>query len=229
MNKTVKVRVQNKTYDKRVHKEVLRRKDYMVHDEGNVCKEGDIVRIEQIPKITDRKYFAIADVKINKGQQFAKYEMLAKQKVADEEKAKIQEFLDRKDEFARTIQKVEDLKKLDHISKVFQKSPEEERLGLLAEINELKQKYNIKSWPSVEPVVSAEVVEASKDLSIVENRLAHIKEILEKLMSQEYAEHRGQILTSLGKTDASSIPLHTQKNLLRKYVLNPKNDVPVAL
>ena len=52
MAKTVKVRVQRKVYDTRIHKEVIKRKDYLVHDEGNLCKEGDVVRIESIPKLS---------------------------------------------------------------------------------------------------------------------------------------------------------------------------------
>ena len=94
MLKTVKVRVQTKAYDTKVHKEVIKRKDYLVHDEGNLCKEGDIVRIQAIPKISARKYFAIADIKINKGQQFALYESLAKEKVAKEATEKIEQFLE---------------------------------------------------------------------------------------------------------------------------------------
>ena len=77
-DKTVKVRVQGRVYDKRVDKEILTRKDYLVHDEGSICKEGDIVRIESIPKISKRKAFAIAEIKVNKGQQFAAYEEMAK-------------------------------------------------------------------------------------------------------------------------------------------------------
>ena len=81
MTKTVKVRVQGRVYDKRVDKEILTRKDYLVHDEGSICKEGDIVRIESIPKISKRKAFAIAEIKVNKGQQFAAYEEMAKNKL----------------------------------------------------------------------------------------------------------------------------------------------------
>lgn len=56
MTKTVKVRVQGRVYDKRVDKEILTRKDYLVHDEGSICKEGDIVRIESIPKISKKSF-----------------------------------------------------------------------------------------------------------------------------------------------------------------------------
>lgn len=227
MNKTVKVRVQTKAYDKRVHKEVIQRKDYLVHDEGNLCKEGDIVRIETIPKISARKYFAIAEIKVNKGQQFALYETLAKQKVAQEEQLKITEYLQKKQDFEATIEKVEDLKNLDRISKSIQ-SPEADKQALLDQINEIKQKYGITSWPSPEPVLKLEVNEAAKDLSVVENRIAHIKQILDKFMSSEFAAQRVEVLASLNK-NAEELQPHTVKNILRKYVLDPRNEVPFTL
>lgn len=227
MNKTVKVRVQTKAYDKRVHKEVIQRKDYLVHDEGNLCKEGDIVRIETIPKISARKYFAIAEIKVNKGQQFALYETFAKEKVAQQEQAKITEFLQKRKESENTIEKVEDLKSLDRISKAIQ-SPEADKQALLDQINEIKQKYGITSWPSPEPVLKLEVNEVSRDLSVVENRIAHIKQILDKFMSSEFAAQRQEVLASLNK-NAEDLQPHTIKNILRKYVLDPRNEVPFTL
>lgn len=229
MNKTVKVRVQTKAYDTRVHKEVIQRKDYLVHDEGNLCKEGDIVRIETIPKISSRKYFAIAEIKVNKGQQFALYETLAKEKVAEEEKLKISEFLQKRQEFESTILKVEDLKSLDRITKSFQTNPEADRKALLDQINEIKLKYGITSWPSTEPVLPLEINEKSRDLTTLENRITHIKQILDKLMSAEYSAQRRDILSRLSNNDVDQIKPHTAKNLLRKYVLNPQNEVPFTL
>jgi small subunit ribosomal protein S17 len=229
MLKTVKVRVQTKTYDTKVHKEVIKRKDYLVHDEGNLCKEGDIVRIQAIPKISARKYFAIADIKINKGQQFALYESLAKEKVAKEATEKIEQFLERRKEYENTIVQVEDLKTLDKLSNTFQSDPSADREFLLSEINAIKEKYNIKSWPSTEPVLKLEVNEAAKDLTILQNRVDNIKIILEKLMSEEYASHRQQILSDLSKTPVEELKPFTQKNILRKFILDPRNECPVTL
>lgn len=229
MNKTVKVRVQTKAYDARVHKEVIQRKDYLVHDEGNLCKEGDIVRIETIPKISARKYFAIAEIKVNKGQQFALYETLAKEKVALEEKQKITEFLAKRKEFESTIQKVEDLKQLDRISKAFQTNPEEDRKALLDQINEIKEKYGITAWPSPEPVLTLEVNQASNDLTVLENRTAHLKQILDKFMSEEFASQRLELLSKHTKAGADELKPHTVKNILRKYVLDPRNEIPFTL
>lgn len=239
MNKTVKVRVQTKGYDKRVHKEVLKRKDYLVHDEGNLCKEGDIVRIESIPKITERKYFAVAQIKVNKGQQFAAYQELAKKKVQREEEQKLTQFFERRNQYEKVVNKIEDLKKLDQLTKAYQNADAEKRLDLLLQINEIKQRYNITSWPSTQPLMSigvnetAEKVydsislldEAEFEKSIVDWRLAHIREILDEMMSEEWAEWRAQILE--GKVSERSAE-HTKRNILRKWVLDPKNDLPWA-
>lgn len=227
MNKTVKVRVQTPTYDSRIHKEIMKRKDYLVHDEGNLCKEGDIVRIESIPKMSPRKYFAIAEIKINKGQQFAEYEALAKKQVSQEQKDKIQEFLSRKSELEGIIQQVEDLKALDRLSKKFEANPDADRDFVLGEVQRIKEKYGITAWPSTEPVVKLELNEAAKDLSVFENRMSNIQHILAKLMSSEYAEQRTAILQSI-KNGEDAKP-NIQKNLLRKWVLDPKNELPLTL
>ncbi|CAH6721758.1 37S ribosomal protein S17, mitochondrial [[Candida] jaroonii] len=229
MHKTVKVRVQSKTYDKKINKDVLRRKDYLVHDEGNLCKEGDIVRIEAIPKISARKYFAIAEIKVDKGQQFALYETLAKKKVAEEEKSLVNEFINRRNELETTINKVEDLKILDRIVNKAKNSSETDRENLVKEINDIKQKYNIKSWPNVEPVLDLDISKASKDLSIIENRYTHIHKILETLMSPEYNDKKVEILTQVSKKDIEDLKPNVQKNLLRKFILDPKNECPVSL
>ncbi|GEQ72633.1 hypothetical protein JCM33374_g6320 [Metschnikowia sp. JCM 33374] len=232
MAKTVKVRVQSKAYDKRVHKDVLKRKDYLVHDEGNLCKEGDLVRIEEIPKISARKYFAIAEIKVNKGSQFELYERLAREKVAEENSRKIAEFLARRTQFEKTIEKVEDLKILDRVSKTFHGDPAADKETILAQINEIKEKYGITSWPTTEPVVELELNETQRDLSVLENRAANISAILEKLMAPEYSQQREQMLqaSTHGKYgDVNQLKKPVQKNILRKYVLDPRNDVPNVL
>lgn len=232
MSKTVKVRVQTKTYNKKIHKEVLKRKDYLVHDQGEICREGDIVRIESIPKISARKYFAIAEIKVNKGQQFARYEQEAKDRLAVKEQAILQEFLDRKERTDSIILQVEDLRKLDQISHKFQAGTvtPEQKEALIAQIEEVKAKYSITSWPTTEPVLSLEVSEAEKDLTVIENRAKNIKIILDKLLNEDgYSEERTRILTQLSKRPVAEIPVFTQKNLLRKYVLDPNNVCPVTL
>lgn len=238
MAKTVKVRVQTKTYDKSVHKEVVKRKDYLVHDQGELCKEGDIVRIEAIPKISARKYFAVAEIKVNKGQQFALYEKLAIEKVAVQEQEQIAKFFARRDEFNQTITHLDDLRKLDSLAVRFQglsggaahAASEEERQQLLAEIGAIKEKYNIKTWPAVEPVVSLQVSEALKDLSVLEHRVANIKTILDKMLGEEqYAAKVEEVLQQLSKKPVAELSKSVRRNMLRKWVLNEKNEVFVQL
>lgn len=229
MQKTVKVRVQNKIYDKRIDKEVLKRKDYLVHDEGNLCKEGDIVRIEAIPKITPRKYFAIAEIKVNRGQQFQLYEELAKQKVQAEEKALVNEFIDRRQNLELIITKIEDLKLLDKATNKYQADPETNRQELVDQINQVKQKYNLKSWPTDEPILPLKISQEKIDLAEFETRRIHIDEILNKLMSDEFTKKRNEILKSISKKDIEDLKPGIQKNILRKYVLDERNECPVTI
>lgn len=229
MQKTVKVRVQTKTYDKKVHKEVFKRKDYLVHDEGNLCKEGDIVRIESIPKISSRKYFAIAEIKVNKGQQFAMYESLAKEKVVAEEQTKLQEFLHKKEQSQSIISQVEDLRKLDQIHQQFQANPEADKDLLVEEINKIKAKYNIKSWPSTEPILKLELNQDESDMTEIGRRSKNIKTILDQLMGPEHTQFREKVLSEHSKTPIENIKPFTQKNILRKFILDPRNECPVAV
>lgn len=232
MNKTVKVRVQTKGYDKRVHKEIFGKKDYLVHDEGNICREGDLVRIESIPKISSRKYFAVAEIKVNKGSQFELYESLAKKRIQKDDQDRAVAFLARRSEFESVVTKISDLRQLDKISRLYPNSTEEDRAGLVQQINEIKEKYGIHSWPSTEPVLDTQIAKDTKDLSLLENRIANIKFILDKLMSEELIEQKNQILEQVtgGKYGSiDTIKPAIQKNMLRKYVLDTSNNLPFAL
>ena len=96
MQKTVKVRVETKVFNKKINKELFHRRDYLVHDEGEISREGDLVRIEATRPLSKRKFFAIAEIIRNKGQQFALYESEAQLSVAKEEAQKAKEFLDKR-------------------------------------------------------------------------------------------------------------------------------------
>ncbi|KAK9457862.1 hypothetical protein V1511DRAFT_491073 [Dipodascopsis uninucleata] len=78
MSKTIKVRVNNPQFNPRYKMVVNRRKDYLVHDEAEVCRSGDVVRIEATRPISARKHFAVAEIKSNKGQQFDQYANVAR-------------------------------------------------------------------------------------------------------------------------------------------------------
>lgn len=216
MNKTVKVRVQGKTYDKRIHKEVIKRKDYLAHDEGNLCKEGDVVRIEAIDRISPRKTFAIAEIQENKGQQFALYLTMASKRLVEEEQRKVAQFTSNQELLAKTITQIEDLRKLNEFSVQGEVAETEtQREELLTEINRIKTKYGIKSWPNTEPVVQLEVNEHASEL---EARKLRFNEIYEKLMTDEFKEKREEILKSLTKTPVEKLQKNTAKNILRKWI-----------
>ncbi|ABN65960.1 predicted protein [Scheffersomyces stipitis CBS 6054] len=221
MAKTVKVRVQRKVYDTRIHKEVIKRKDYLVHDEGNLCKEGDVVRIESIPKISARKAFAVAEIKVNKGQQFALYETLAKEKVIEEEKQKLEIFIKEKQQFESVVTQIEDLRRLDQIVSTYQTQPNADRSQLLSEIDRIKQKWGIQSWPSEEPILSLDINEKEKSI-----REVNLDLIISKIMSDEYTDDRNKILAASTSTPVGELKKHTIKNIVRKYVLNSKNELP---
>ncbi|KAI5962716.1 hypothetical protein KGF57_001450 [Candida theae] len=233
MNKTVKVRVQGKVYDRRIDKEVIRRKDFLVHDEGNVSKEGDIVRIEAIPKISKRKAFAIAEIKVNKGQQFAQYEDLAKQRIKQEDELEAKKFIENREAFKSIITQLEDLRKLDQISHDItsgEQDTEANYQNLINEVNSIKAKYNIKSWPTTEPIIDLELNEPVYT-SEAERRVYHMQEILDKVMNDsKYSELKVKILNEkLKNRPIDEIQKSVQKNVLRKYFMDERNELPFAI
>ncbi len=60
--KTVKVRVENDYVVPLYNKTIVRSKNYLCHDENEKGQVGDIIRMEQIPKISLRKYFNLAEI-----------------------------------------------------------------------------------------------------------------------------------------------------------------------
>ena len=74
MAKTIKVRVnirQMHPIYKKVTSRILNyqliqvlnvRKNYLVHDEGELCTVGDIIRIESCRPLSSRKSFAVAEI-----------------------------------------------------------------------------------------------------------------------------------------------------------------------
>ncbi|KAK9377046.1 mitochondrial 37S ribosomal protein uS17m [Lipomyces chichibuensis] len=73
MAKTIKVQVQIPVQNSRYKMVINKRRDFLVHDEGDICREGDIVRIESTRPLSARKFFAVAEVKTAYGQELQKY------------------------------------------------------------------------------------------------------------------------------------------------------------
>lgn len=62
-DKTVSVLVERKVMHPIYKKYMRRSKKYLAHDEGNTCQEGDIVVIKEIPPMSKRKCWMVAEKK----------------------------------------------------------------------------------------------------------------------------------------------------------------------
>jgi small subunit ribosomal protein S17 len=62
MDKTVTVSVERRVIHPLYKKFIRRSKKYAAHDENNICKIGDMVRIEECPPISKRKTWTVIEV-----------------------------------------------------------------------------------------------------------------------------------------------------------------------
>ena len=221
MEKTIKVRILQKKFDNKVQKHFLQKKDYLVHDEGNICREGDLVRIEQTRPLSARKFFAVAEIKKNKGQQFATYQKEAKANVSQEESEKSQILQQKRALFGQTateslykdLSDIKEFKSKDNLT-------EEE----IAKMNQIKEKYNV-SLSTSEPG-------ASKTREIFATTMDHLADKIEGLSSDlKVTTLLNEILNDESKKhivdqicQKIEIKPETQKNikknLIRKYLRN---------
>ena len=58
-DKTVVVQVERRLTHPVLKKTVRRTKKYHAHDEGNACKEGDVVRIQECPPVSKNKRWVV--------------------------------------------------------------------------------------------------------------------------------------------------------------------------
>ena len=61
MDKTVTVLVERRVMHPLYKKFIRRSKRYAAHDEQNVCREGDLVRIVECPPISKRKTWQVTE------------------------------------------------------------------------------------------------------------------------------------------------------------------------
>lgn len=61
MDKTVTVLVERRVMHPLYKKYIRRSKKYAAHDEANLCKEGDVVTIEECPPISKRKAWMVIE------------------------------------------------------------------------------------------------------------------------------------------------------------------------
>ena len=59
MDKTVTVLVERRVMHPLYKKFIRRSKKYAAHDEANLCKEGDLVQIEECPPLSKRKAWMV--------------------------------------------------------------------------------------------------------------------------------------------------------------------------
>ena len=59
MDKTVTVLVERRVMHPLYKKFIRRSKKYAAHDEANLCKEGDVVQIEECPPVSKRKAWLV--------------------------------------------------------------------------------------------------------------------------------------------------------------------------
>jgi small subunit ribosomal protein S17 len=61
MDKTITVLVERRVMHPLYKKFIRRSKKYAAHDEDNICKEGDLVRIEECRPISKRKTWQVIE------------------------------------------------------------------------------------------------------------------------------------------------------------------------
>ncbi|KAG0668173.1 37S ribosomal protein S17 mitochondrial [Maudiozyma exigua] len=215
MQKTVKVRVETKIFNKRINKELIHRKDYLVHDEADISREGDLVRIETTRPLSRRKFFAIAEILKNKGQKFAKFEKEAKINVAIEEAKKSEIFLERRKQLENeNFSLLEDIRR---IQDCLNKSGSEE------ELKEIKQKYGITDFTqnTIKDLLKLDVTSIQSDLIKERDAIDSIQIKLNEYVQDDILAN--QFLTDKGVAEPESLKKNIKKNILRKYLLQDQN------
>ncbi|QLL31029.1 hypothetical protein HG536_0A08440 [Torulaspora globosa] len=212
MQKTVKVRVETKVFNKRINKELFHRKDYLVHDEGEISREGDLVRIEATRPLSKCKFFAVAEIIKNKGQQFALYESQARVTVAREEAQKTQEFLQRRSDRVRNSDSVL-LRDIRTIQDTLAQGRSAE------DLKELKERYGIEEF-SPETIRQLLQLDVSKLESSVEQQFADIERVRNRVRELVADDEKAcQFLRDHGVKDPECLKKNIRKNIVRKHVL----------
>lgn len=222
MEKTIKVRILQKKFDKKVQKHFLQKKDYLVHDEGNICRTGDLVRIEQTRPLSARKFFAVAEIKKNKGQQFATYQKEAKANVSREESEKSQILQQKRALFDKnaTESLYKDLSNIKELRNKENLSEEE-----IDQMNRIKEKYNVSSWDDESSNVSKNRELFTTSMDHLADKIEslsidlRITNLLNDLLNDDSKKHIvDQICEKIEiKPDTKK---NIRKNLIRKYLKN---------
>ncbi|SCU81070.1 LAME_0B05534g1_1 [Lachancea meyersii CBS 8951] len=211
MLKTVKVRVETKVFNKRINKELFSRKDYLVHDEEGVSREGDLVRIEATRPLSKRKFFSIAEILKNKGQQFALFESEAKQQVSQEEAQKTREFLSRREAVESNDSVL--LRDIHTIQKALAQGQDAQELA------EIKARYGIENF-TPETLRQLLHLDVSALEQQVQTQMAKIDSVQERVRELlQNSEDCNLWLAQRGVQNPEALKANIKRNLLRKHIL----------
>lgn len=218
MQKTVKVRVERKVFNKRINKELLSRKDYLVHDENEISKEGDMVRIESTRPLSKWKSFAIAEILKNKGQQFAHFESMAKTDVYKEETMKSKEFLDKRQK--QTEMDSNMIKDIRSLQMIYNQNKDGNSLSAeqMEQLQNIKTKYSIEEFSpnSLKKLLNLNLMDIESDLETQRDKIDIIQKNLEVLLKDDAKSF--DFLKDHGVEDPNALQKNIRKNLIRKYL-----------
>ncbi|SCU83219.1 LAMI_0C02432g1_1 [Lachancea mirantina] len=211
MMKTVKVRVETKVFNKRINKELFRRKDYLVHDEGEVSREGDLVRIEATRPLSKRKFFSIAEIIKNKGQQFALYESQAMTRVAEEEAQKTQKFLSKRQQLsAQESVLLMDIRKIQEALASGQSAEE---------LVEIKERYGLENFTAgtLRELLQLDIMALGQRVEDERKSVETVQGRVRELMGND--PDANAFLRENGVMEPEQLKSNIKKNLIRKYVM----------
>lgn len=220
-NKTVGVKVSQMVYNKVVGKETAHLKKYLCHDENNLCRVGDIVRIIYSGKLLARKAFLVAQIKRSLDLKFHEYQDMASELIPLENNFRNQQFLDRQAARQAELEFASSMRWLyATANKPLLLVSEEE----VARMEHIKLQYGITLWPPSGEQFETELQHVRRQLQesvqLVESGLAGA---LDRLVRDETKSQ--QVLEAMGR--GSVTKQLVKKNLLRTYLL--KNPDQVAL
>lgn len=222
MDKTIKVRVQRIKFNKLVNKNVVRFTDFLVHDQANKCKEGDVVRIQYVRPLSARKSFAVTEILVNKGLSWIKYREEAPARVAQEELAKITQYKadrakilgeDGSETISQQLDNLRIAQKIQFTTPDESTRSEEEKALLKKVLEKYGGSINLE-----EPLFQLGIQEIRnkfEELNLKIEKSSFSKPAAELL--QNNPEEANKILRSQGKLQPESIPKNIKKNLLMKY------------
>lgn len=212
MQKTVKVRIETKVFNKRINKELFHRKDYLVHDEAEVVREGDLVRIEATRPLSKRKFFAVAEILKNKGQQFAQYQAQARTQVALEENEKTKQFLEKRSNREDGSSLL--LRDVRMIQEALARGESAE------DLTEIKARYGIQSFTpeTLQQLLQLDVQKLEAQVLHQSNKIELAKKRTQALM--DHSEHANEFLRKNGVPNPEALQNNIKKNMIRKYVLH---------